>query len=285
MRFDMTKAVNFIVDDTKNRYFRAIKLFELQVAIRLANGCDTYEEDTNKEGSSPPPFLVHVSTAKMRQARMFATIRLMEDLQRQLKKEKGYISAEVLSSNCDWRNLFDKRFIRFGGFRCARYLPRPADFDNEVRVRQRAAKNVAHLIDFSLRVELDPKKPKQRGGMTMAKAIVAESTYFNVKRSERTLQTYWKKLEPVAAFLPLIFFKKFPAWPLRVSKPKFAKKLLARLDDKDTMFEFFAEYNATVALLQARGYSLHSLVGFPASQITFDPLPQEVMKEVRAYRS
>jgi hypothetical protein len=94
MLFNVTKAANFIVDDTKNRYFRAIKLFELGVAIRLANGCDTYDEDTNKEGSSPPPILVHVSTLKMRQAQMFATIRLMEDLERQLKKEKGDLALE-----------------------------------------------------------------------------------------------------------------------------------------------------------------------------------------------
>ena len=217
--FNVTKAVKFIVNDTKDRYFRAIKLFELHVAIRLANGCDTYEEDINKEGSLPSPILVYVSTPKMREAQMFATIRFMEDLERQLKKKEGYISAKLLISNPDWERLFDKRFVRFGGFRCARYLPRPADFDNEVRVRRCEAKKVAHLIDFSLRVELDPKKPKQTGGMTMAKAIVAKSTYFNAKRSERTLQTYWKKFEPVAAFLPLVFFKKSPAWPLRVSRP------------------------------------------------------------------
>jgi hypothetical protein len=129
MLFNVTKAVKFIVDDTKDRYFRAIKLFELHVAIRLANGCDTYEEDINKEGPLPSPILVYVSTPKMREAQMFATIRLMEDLERQLKKKEGYISAKLLISNPDWERLFDKRFVRFGGFRCARYLPRPADFE------------------------------------------------------------------------------------------------------------------------------------------------------------
>jgi hypothetical protein len=209
----------------------------------------------------------------------------MEHLEQQLKEEKGNISAEVLSSNCDWKNLFDKKFVRFGSFGRARYLPHPLEFDNELRAAGREAKKVAHLIDFSLRFEPDAKKPKQTGGITMAKAIVTESGYFKINRRERTLQTYWKKFEPVAAFLPLIFFKKYPAWPLQVSKTKFAKKLLARVDDKDTLFEFFAEYNATVARLQTRGYSLHSLEGFPASKITFDPLPEEVMKEVCAYRS
>jgi hypothetical protein len=289
MLFNVTEAVNFIVDDSQDRYFRAIKLFELHVAIRLADGCDyeedtnDYEEDTNEEGSSPLPILVYVSTPRMHQAQMFATIRLMEHIERQVKKEKGEISVEVLNSNCDWKNLYDMRFLQFGGFRRTRYLPRPGDFDNAIWVRRGEAKKVAHLIDFSLRVELDPTKPKQKGGMTMAKAIVAGSRYFNVKRSERTLQTYWKRLEPVAAFLPLIFFKKFPAWPLRVSRAKFAKKLLARLDDKDSLFEFFAEYNATVARLQKRGYSLRSLAGFPASQITFQPLPEKVKEKVGAY--
>jgi hypothetical protein len=31
MLFNVTKAAKFVVDDTKNRYFRAIKLFELHV--------------------------------------------------------------------------------------------------------------------------------------------------------------------------------------------------------------------------------------------------------------
>lgn len=278
MKFNVTEAANFIVDETQNRFFRAIKLFELQVAIRLADGYD-YDEDTNEEDSSPLPLLVYVSTPRMRQAQMFATMKLMEHIERQVKREKG----DILSLNCDWKNLRDKLFLESGSLRRIRNLPRFGDFDNEISARRVEAKKIAQLIDFSLRVELDPTKPKVTGGMTMAKAMVAESRYFNVKRSERTLQTYWKRLEPVAAFLPLIFLKKFRAWPLRVSKPKFARKLLARLDDKDSLFEFFAEYNATVARLQKRGYSLRSLAGFPASHITFQPLPEKVKEKVGAY--
>ena len=163
MLFNVTKAVKFIVDDTKDRYFRAIKLFELHVAIRLANGCDTYEEDTNKEGSLPSPILVYVSTPKMREAQMFATIRLMEDLERQLKKKEGYISAKLLISNPDWERLFDKRFVRFGGFRCARYLPRPADFDNEVRVRRCEAKKSRAPYRFFVARRARSKEAKTDG--------------------------------------------------------------------------------------------------------------------------
>ena len=176
------------------------------------------------------------------------------------------------------------------------------DYDDELWEIGRKAKDVAQLIDFSLRFEPCPKKPKQTGGITMAKTIAttrargrpgvvkepgthASTAYFKIRRSKRTLQTYWKWFEPVAAFLPLIFFKKYPAWPLRVSGTKFAEKLLARLDDKDTLSDFFAEYNANVARLRTRRYSLHSLEGFQTSEITFAPLPEDVMNEVRAYRS
>ena len=96
--FDVTKAVNYIVDDTKNRYFRAIKLFELHVAIRLADGYpSTNKEDLNRRSSSRSPFLVGVSKGKMRQARLFATIKLLEHLQRLMKEDWGDSSLDILA--------------------------------------------------------------------------------------------------------------------------------------------------------------------------------------------
>ena len=284
MLFNVTRAVNFILDDRKSRYFRAIKLFELHVAICLANGYPrTSRMAASQDNSLPSPVVVRVSKRKMYDAKMFATIKLMEHLEQRVKEEWGTISADILTWDPEWTKLFDKKFVRCGGFSRARYLPHVVDYDIELWEAKRRAKKVAQLIDFSLRFEPDPTKPKQIGGITMARTIVAESNYFDVRCTERTLETYWKKFEPVAAFLPLIFLKKYPASPLRLSKTKFAEKLLARLDDRYTLLSFFADYNATVARLQARGYDLRSLAGFPTSEIAFDPLPQEVLEAVQGY--
>jgi hypothetical protein len=216
---------------------------------------------------------------------MFATIKLLEYIEDQLKEITGVVSAKLLAQDPDWSKLFDKKFVRFGGFERARYLPQAGDFDIELWEAGQRAKNIAQLVDFSLRFEPNPKKPKQIGGITMAKAIAVESEYFNVKCDQRTLQTHWKQFEPVAAFLPLISLKKYPAWPLCVSKTKFVNKLLARLDDRDTLLSFFAEYNANVSRLQSRGYHIQSLAGLPTADVKFDPLPEKVKEHIKHYRS
>jgi hypothetical protein len=278
MLFNVTKAVNFILDDEKDRYSRAIKLFQLHVGIRLANGFPEKRKlATSEENSSPSDLVVRVSKKKMQDARMFATMKLMEHVEKQLKEGIGVVSAKHLAKNPDWTKLFDK-FLRFGGFHRARYLSAAINFDIELGEAGQKAKKLAQAIDFSLRFEPDPqgRKTKKTGGITMAKAIVADSKYFNVTCCERTLESYWEKFEPVAAFLPLISLKKYPAWPLHVSKTKFADKLLSRLDDKDMLMSFFAEYNANVLRLDARGYGLKSLVGLPTADVVFDALPEEV---------
>jgi hypothetical protein len=64
MLFNVTRAVNFIVDDTKNRYFRAIKLFELYVAIRLADRRRKRSKMPTTDSSLVSALLVNVSNKK-----------------------------------------------------------------------------------------------------------------------------------------------------------------------------------------------------------------------------
>lgn len=284
MLFNVTKAANYTLDERKGRYSRAIKLFELHVAIHFAN-CfpKKVKMATSVDNAALSDLIVGLSTKTLHDARILATIKLLEHISKPIKDEKGKLSAKTLAQNPDWAKLFAK-FLRFGGFRRARHVSAAKQFDAEVQKAKRKARKLAKAIDFSLRFEQDTKKPKQIGGITMARDIVANSEYFNVKCSEQTLVNYWKYFEPVAAFLPLIYLKKYPAWPLRVSGTKFADKLLSRIDDRKTLNEFFAEYNANVLRLKGRGYELRSLVGLPTAQITFDALPAEVKTLVECYR-
>ena len=73
--------------------------------------------------------------------------------------------------------------------------------------------------------------------------------------------------------------------PLPTTEQTVAEKLLERLDDRVALTRFFSEYNANVARLRERGYHLQSLSGQPVVDIAFEPLPEEVVDLVRAYRS
>jgi hypothetical protein len=117
----------------------------------------------------------------------------------------------------------------------------------------------------------------------MGTDIVTQTKYFRVKCKPRSLKNYWKRYEPVAAFLPLITVRKYHARPLQITKKDFAKKLLARLDDRENLLGFFAEYNANVMRLRDRGYKLHALAGVPIAEVKYDPLPAEVKEYIEAY--
>jgi hypothetical protein len=58
--------------NTKNRYFRAIKLFELYVAIRLADRRPKRSKMPTTDSSLVSALLVNLSNKKMYDARMFA---------------------------------------------------------------------------------------------------------------------------------------------------------------------------------------------------------------------
>lgn len=283
MLFNVTKAVNFILDEKIYRYYRAIKLFELSVAIHLADGFPKKIITIASDDNSSSDVIVRVSKQKLHDARMLATVKLLEYISEPLKCKNGKVSTKLLAQDPDWCKLFDKQFVRFGGFRRARHVSAARKFDDDLRNAKQKAKKLAKVIEFSLRFKPDPRSQKKIGGITMARLIVSESKYLNVGCKERTLENYWPKFEPVVAFLPLIYLKKYPAWPLRVSTTKFADKLLSRLDDKNTLINFFAEYNANVLRLQGRGYKLQSLAGLPTAEVVFDALPKEVEVLVEAY--
>ncbi|HEY8008757.1 MAG TPA: hypothetical protein VIE66_18685 [Methylocella sp.] len=290
MLFNVTKAANLIMDETKNRYFRAIKLFELHMAIRFADGCPETKNTAEASDNSPSAILVRVPTSNMHDARMFAVLVFLEYVENKISAEKGTASAQTLARDPDWTKLFNKKFIPLGGFRRVRNLPKARDFDADLREAMWRAKQASRLIDFSLRFEPDPKRPKLIGGVTMAKTIVLESKYYNVKCAERKLHDHWKSFEPVAGFLPMIApnrrLKRTPqVTPLPTMKQTVAEKLLERLDDREALTRFFSEYNANVARLKARGYHLQSLSGQPVADIAFEPLPEEVIDLIDAYRS
>jgi hypothetical protein len=284
MLFNITRAVNFILDENKNHYFRAIKLFKLHVAIRLANGRPEESKRTAPANSfSATALLVRVPKKQMRDAELFATIKFLEYIETQLKEEYGTVSLNILANNKDWNKLFDKQFVRFGGFRRARHLPGARIFDKTISRLKKQTQRIAKLTDFVLRFEPNQRKKKGASGITKAKEMVAELQYLDVGCKQRTLEEYWPKYEPIAAFLPLIVLKKYPAWPLKISKTQFANWLLKRIDDRAELLSFFAEYNANVLRLREHGCDLQTLetrVELPNVEVRFDPLPEKLLEKL-----
>jgi hypothetical protein len=58
----------------------------------------------SQDNSLPSPVVVRVSKGKMYDARMFATIKLMEHLEQRVKEEWGTISADILT----WDPVMDE---------------------------------------------------------------------------------------------------------------------------------------------------------------------------------
>jgi hypothetical protein len=154
--------------DPKKLYFRAIRLFEFQVAIfhRRSFAKLLASEDD-----------LRAPTRTLSSARIFVAIQLLELIERDLKRERSadFISMRELANNNEYCSLFDDVIARNGGWPRILNTLSADDFDRDIEERREEARVVANIIDFSYRFSIFGKQWNLHGGVTNARYVVEKA--------------------------------------------------------------------------------------------------------------
>src|SRR5260370_19406636 len=116
------------IGDQRPLYMRAISLFEFEVSLLF------------RRGRLP------------KKARLFAAIKLMEQLEQEMKMNHSRPNTlKDLASDDEYCRIFDEVIGPAGGWRRIRRALSDREFDDDVDARIKEAKAVAEVIDFSYR--------------------------------------------------------------------------------------------------------------------------------------
>jgi len=286
--FDIDAAVNEVLDATKTKYDRAIRLYELMVVIHLCKGSPPSSEANSGRGG----FKVRVKTRDLRTARHFAVMRIMEHLQQGLhERSRPSDIAPLLSAFVSepFRHLYDDVFITNGGWKRVRSLPTQRDFQRQIK--EAHVEDVGKLIDFSMRFVPNPLKPRRKGRITMACEIVVRASEeglkeFHVHDRKTVLKTRWRSLKPVAVVHYMIHIQKLGMRPPTLAKDKFPERLINAVTRSKRIRNFFLIYNEVCGRLAERGYNFQRLTleGIPIpDRLIIDPLPPAMQRLVDEY--
>ena len=238
--------------DSTARVFRAIKLFEFEVALLHPN---SFELLLKNEGVSTE------STARLRSARIFAAIKILEKIEADVKKARNVnlISIRDLAADEYYRSVFDDIIFANGGWYRIRHSMRARDFDSNIDDRSDEAKAAANVVDFSYRFSINgTRSPSSRrrnpGGLDAARYVVRTARSYKSASSETKMKNRWRAYGSTAIFLYLILNQKFDLKPPRVSSGKFLEDLWRQADDVDQLRCFFRAYQIVQQALAPLGY-------------------------------
>lgn len=274
MSLDLDETARILTqsDNGESIYLRAIRLFEFQICLYC-----------------PEILSSRKNTYWQVRARLFAALKLLEHLERQIaeKGEKEGVTLSELAANSDFAEIFDRIIMKSGGLRRIQNLGGLKEFDEQIDIRKSRTVVVAKVVDFSYRFALLKPKTRAKGGVTMARAIVATTPSYGYRRRSSTLKSRWREYGPTAGFLYLLRIQKFELVPCPLTSDRFAKQLLKQADDIAHIREFFLAYQYLCNILKTRGYnfpSVHSVVG-KLPDLAFDPFPNDVDNAIKNYKS
>jgi len=273
----LTRIINTIIDDSSaaSPYLRAIRLFELQVAIFNPNSFHKLVS-TGKEDRAPSRLL--------QTARIFAAIKFLEEIEAKLRKNVGgtAVSIRTLAENRDYQTIFDEVIAPNGGWPRIRHSVSARTFDKNIAARRAEAEAVAKFVDFSYRYAKDPIDANRRGGITTARYVVRTAPSYASNMKKSTSKSRWRKFGSTAIFLYLLLIQKYPLMPARVSSKNFSNDLLNQTTKIVGLHAFFRAYQEVCETLISRNYTFETLdlalnCDAPPSMIT--PFPQDVLEQ------
>ena len=105
----LNHLVELLIDESKSRYMRAIRLFEFQTAVSHPKA---FKLLVATQGD------VRAPTRILRTARIFAAIKILEKIEADLKqgKDDRFISIQDLAADEDYRSIFDDVIATNGGW-------------------------------------------------------------------------------------------------------------------------------------------------------------------------
>jgi hypothetical protein len=272
MSIDLDETARILIHRTsESSYLRAIRLFEFQTYLLY-----------------PTAFSAEKETDVQISARLLATLKFLEHLEGKMlaASKKETIAWSDLSKNRDYVQIFEKIFLRSGGWRAIRYIWDAKEFDEQLRLRQREARAAAKIVDFSYRFAMLKPNDRRKAGVNMARSIVC--TGYRYRKGLSTLKSRWREYGKTAAFSYLILEQKFELKPPSVRSKNFSDILLSQVDDIDHLTEFFLAYRHLCEVLHSRGYRfppVHSVEGTLVSPLVVDKLPEDVEKAIQNYKS
>ena len=293
MKFDVQKAVDYILDERNPRRVRAIELFAFLVALHVGY---SHGQVSGRRGARQINVVLDVSEGKLRAARMHAAMSMLDQLETDwVANNKGQEpTLERMAKVEGYEEIYNQIVLRNGGWHSVRRMQGIEDLEDDLEEPRRSARNVARIIEFSCQFIPNPSKPKQLGGVTMATDIVTCTRYFDVEVKDSTLEEWWSNQQSAAPFFYLIYVQKYPLFLNKIVSSRFAQRYLARIDDRPTLLDFFSAYNSVVQQLRRRGYN-YTLLQLPdfsmTTSLNFCPFrkrnreEREVLDAIENYRT
>ncbi|MGM4872898.1 hypothetical protein AB7645_16980 [Bradyrhizobium sp. 956_D2_N1_5] len=277
MKYNIQEAVDFITDKEKPDALRAIKLFALIFALHAgkSEAKITGHAASEQENS----LIINVSIRLMRDAELLAAMKFLDHLETEwLASHSGQQpTIQEMAKICEYSQLYNEMILRHGGWKRIRYFDGLRDLEARIEDFKPKAKDVSRIIEFSARFASNPKKSRQKGGVTMGIHILSTKSgrdYFFTRTKKSQLEVNWARLKAAAPFHYLLYVEKHPFVLNAIAGKNFARKWLRRVQDRNRLLEFFAAYNTVAAQLRPRQY-FYSPLRLPediVSTIAFKPI-------------
>lgn len=297
VKYNINRAAERILDLERHPDLRAIDLFVFIVALHAGKATGSVAGSSSQpEGNT---LIVDVPPKTLRDARLLAGMKFLESIEKRWR-EKNVDKKPTLrrmAANPRFKRIYDKVILRYGSWYKLRYSVALRDLEHSAKLWTSQAKDVAHLIEFSVRFAPNVQKPKQVGGITMAVDILAGedvARHFGTRVKKTVLNDEWSRLKCAAPFLYLLYVQKHDFDLNGITSANFAKKWRKRAKNNLQLEEFFTSYNSLVAHLIPRNYNYPQLSLRPDSkccQIDFGSfqakraLDNSVLIAIDGYRS
>jgi hypothetical protein len=156
----------------------------------------------------------------------------------------------------------------------------------DLSVRLDQARDVARMVQFSHRfAKFGRPTPRQKGGSTMARHFVCETT----GRSDGIIRERWREYRGTAVLQYLILFHHKNLRPKRLSGKNFVTRLFEQANDIEGLRAFFGAYVDLTGTLRPRGYKFDDLkldnLANHKPSYELKPFSDQELKAIKNYRS
>jgi hypothetical protein len=215
-------------------------------------------------------------------ARVLAALKILESMENDTAQNAD---LEQRLRIAGYRDVLDL-IMREGGARRLRSLWTTKVFWNDVSERLDQARDVALMVQFSHRfAKFGQPTPRQKGGPTMARRFVCETT----GRSDGTLRKRWREYGGTAVLQYLMLFHYKNLRPKQLSGKNFVTRLFEQAEDIAGLRAFFAAYVDLTRTLRPRGYKFDDLkldtLASPAPLYELEPFSERELKVIKNYKS
>ncbi|BAQ44685.1 hypothetical protein [Methylobacterium aquaticum] len=284
--YDVSAAINYILDINNSPYLRAIRLYELQIAILFGRKLN----DRQRQKKEFPDRWLAISSDLLASACVCSAMKLLCYMHK--TRRIGRNSQLDLLDDPDARDVLGRVLRTPAGLKKIATGHRPRVLDIKLKNRSRQQRRYAPLYDVSLRWEMI-EGSKLKGGWTTSKRVFIPKAgteahdiirrYYKGLRGLSTAQKYKDKGDFIAGFVWLRHFHGGVFRPREVEKASFARKLLAEANDVDGLRRIFGQYEFIKARLEGRSYKLLALdlaQPVPLIEVPILPLSEELREAI-----